>query len=149
VVHEGSFAWARVWPDIRPDIRPHIRPALLPRRATPHKGCACQEISSRTETNVNNRGAAGQQVMSSAIRQRSRRAMKNGAERPRFFAFTMLSSEVDRGVARSASDTLEIHQRQLDDFRFFFLDDFDLLFHFDHLPSPEISNDIHWPHRAK
>lgn len=79
----------------------------------------------------------------------SRSAMENGAERPRFFAFTMLSSEIDCGITRTASDTLEIHQRQLNDFRFFVLDEFNLLFDFLHMPSPGIAKKFHLPHLSQ
>jgi len=75
----------------------------------------------------------------------TKRNEKRGRKAP-IFAFTMLRSEVDRGVAGSASDALQIHQRQLNDFRFFFLDDFDLHLNFLHMPSPGIAKNFHLSH---
>lgn len=59
------------------------------------------------------------------------------------FRFLGSSLEIDRGVPCATPDELQIHQRQLNDFRFFFLNDFNnfnFCFDFQHLPSPESRN---------
>jgi hypothetical protein len=59
------------------------------------------------------------------------------------FRFLGSSLEIDRGVPCTAADELQIHQRQFDDFCFFFLNEFNefnLCFDFQHLPSPESRN---------
>jgi hypothetical protein len=88
---------------------------------------------------------------SPGLAQLAGRQIETGPFGPVFRCFAYLL-EVDRSVSGTTADVLEIHQRQFDDFRFFFLNDFNefnVFFDFQHLPSPESRNEPSLQRRPK